>query len=288
MRWSQPDISRCCWSARAANPACSGQMSPSWSTAMCKNLGDLLRLLKSCDAVIYCIGILREFRHRGITFEALQYSGLVRVVEAAEAAGVGRLLLMSANGAAAGGTLYQDTKYRAERHALGCAIPTTVFRPSVIFGDPRGRSEFATQLRSDMVLPPFPAADFFNMRGENKGAIRMSPVHVADVAAAFVAALDDDSTVGQTIDLGGPESLTWREMIEIVCDVISRRKVFVPMPIELMRIAALLLDWLPFFPVTRDQLTMLSQGNTVGSGELTRLIQRPAQSFSTTTLSYLA
>ena len=53
--------------------------------------GDALQaLLEGCDAVIYCIGIIRESRRRGITFEALQYEGLAATVDAATSAGVGR------------------------------------------------------------------------------------------------------------------------------------------------------------------------------------------------------
>ncbi|MEM9208876.1 MAG: NAD(P)H-binding protein [Pseudomonadota bacterium] len=247
----------------------------------------LAALVDGCDAVIYNVGILRESRAEGITFEAAQYDGAVRLISAAKTAGLGRALLMSANGVRAGGTPYQDTKYRAEQAALGSGLHTTVFRPSVIFGDPAGNMEIATQLYQDMVRPPIPAIDFFSMLGAHRGPVRMSPVHAADVADAFVAALPDESTFGQTYELGGPDILTWGEMIETVARAVGRGKLLLPMPIEVMKLAAALLDWLPLFPVTRDQLTMLAEGNTADPGVISALIGRSPRAFTSGSLSYL-
>lgn len=244
--------------------------------------------LEGCDAVIYNVGILREFPREGITFESTQYHGLVRTVAAAKDAGVKRLLLMSANGVKRPGTAYQETKRRAEEHAMQSGLDVTVLRPSVIFGDPRGRMEFATQLYGEMVRPPIPAVGFFSGRDREKGAVVMSPVHIEDVSSAFVAALEDESMIGKTISLGGPETLTWPEMIRRIAAAAGKKKVILPMPIALMRIGATLLDWLPFFPVTRDQLTMLEEGNVADPAALQDLINREPQPFTAESLAYLA
>lgn len=243
--------------------------------------------MKGCAAVIYNVGILREFPSRGITFEESQYQGLVRTVEAARDTGVQRLLLMSANGVKRPGTPYQETKRRAEEFALQSGLDVTVYRPSVIFGDPDGKMEFATQLYNDMVRPPIPAVGFFSGLNPDKGAIVMSPVHVEDVAAAFVAALTDDNTIGQTFALGGPEVLTWKEMLRRIAKATARHKWILPMPIYVMRIGATLFDWLPFFPVTRGQLTMLEEGNTADPSILKRLIGRDLGAFTPEALRYL-
>lgn len=243
--------------------------------------------MEGCSAVIYNVGILREFPSRGITFEDSQYRGLVRTVEAARAVGIKRLLLMSANGVKKPGTRYQETKRRAEEHAFQSGMDVTVMRPSVIFGDPLGKMEFATQLFQDMVKPPVPAVGFFSGRNPETGAILMSPVHVEDVASAFVAALEDDETIGKTYVLGGPEVLSWKEMLRRIGSACGRRKWILPMPTYFMRFAATLLDWLPFFPVTRAQLTMLEEGNTADPGMLRQLIGREPRGFTEETLAYL-
>jgi NADH dehydrogenase len=247
----------------------------------------IARTLEHSDAVIYNVGILREVPRSGITFEALQYDGLVKVVNAARECGVSRLLLMSANGVCATGTTYQQTKYRAEQYAMNSGLAVTVFRPSVIFGDPRGAMEFATQLCRDMVKPPLPALGFFSGWTPARGPVLMSPVHIEDVALAFDRALDDASTIGRTIRLGGPEILSWTVMLTRVADSTARRKWIIPMPLGVMQLAAAALDWLPFFPVTRDQLTMLGSGNTADPSEIEALTGRRPRSFTRENLAYL-
>ncbi len=239
----------------------------------------LAKVLQGADAVIYNVGLLREFPRHGITFEAAQYQGVVDTVAAARDAGVGRFVLMSAIGVKDPGTPYQATKYRAEQHALASGLDVTVLRPSVIFGNPRGTMEFATQLYNDMVRPPLPAIAF--------PGVRMSPVWCEDVAAAFLAALTDDSTIGKTIELAGPEVLTWREMLERIAAAVGRSKIVVPMPLQVMRLGATLFDWLPVFPVTRDQLTMLAEGNTAPATALEQLIGRDARPLDADSLAYL-
>ena len=245
------------------------------------------RVLEGADAVIYNVGILREYPRKGITFERLQYRGMVRVVEAARRAGVSRLLLMSANGVRMPGTPYQETKFRAEDFARHSGMDVTIFRPSVIFGDPRGTYEFATQLHREMVATPLPGIGFHNGWSADRGQIHMSPVHVEDVARAFVEALEDSSTYGKTYTLGGPESLSWTEMVKRVASATGRKKTILPMPIDLMRVGATAFDWLPFFPVTRDQLTMLSEGNEVQTDDVEKLTRQEPVGFGEESLKYL-
>lgn len=247
----------------------------------------LQSVLEGCSAMIYNVGILREFPRRGITFEASQYQGLVQTVEAARSKGVTRLLLMSANGVKQPGTPYQETKYRAEEFALSSGMDVTVLRPSVIFGDPHGRMEFATQLFEDMIRPPMPAMGFFSGWDIRKGAILMSPVHIDDVASAFVTVLENNRTFGQRIALGGPEVLSWPTMVRRIAEASGRRKWILPMPVWIMRLGATLFDWLPFFPVTRGQLTMLEEGNTADPQILEQLIGRTPRGFTVENLRYL-
>ena len=242
---------------------------------------------EACDAVIYNVGILREFPRQGITFEETQLLGVERTIAAAKSAGVSRFLLMSANGVHANGTPYQDTKYRAEQLLRNSGLEFTVFAPSVIFGNPHGLMEIATQLYADMVVPLMPAIGFYTGWNPATGKVMLSPVHVEDVARAFVRALQDDTLLRQKVYLGGPEALSWPEMIERIAGAAGKTKTVIPMPIGIMKLAALLLDWIPMFPVTRDQLTMLAAGNVVAPDELARIIGREPRRFDSESLSYL-
>ena len=250
-------------------------------------VGDLVRLLTNCQAVIYLIGILREDPPLGIRFESLQYEGVVRTLEAAKVCSVNRLLLMSANGIGDVDTEYLRTKARAESAAANSELNVTVFRPSVIFGDPRGLSEFATQLHADMIVPNRPAMGFFNATSGRRREFAMSPVHVKDVADAFLAALADDDTAGRTFVLGGPEALTWKAMLQRIAEAVDRRKWIIPMPLELVATAAAMLDRFAWFPATRDQLRMLAAGNVAEPTDVAALTGRPPRRFDQRNLAYL-
>ena len=76
-------------------------------------------------------------------------------------------------------------------------------------------------------------------------------------------------------------------MLRRVASAAGRRKLILPMPIGFMKLGAAALDWLPFFPVTRDQLTMLEEGNTAPPDALENLVGRPARAFSEGSLDYL-
>ena len=244
--------------------------------------------LDGCDAFIYNIGILKAFPRKGITFEKLHFDGAQRVINAAQELNVRRVLLMSANGVKSRGTPYQDTKFRAEELVKKSDLRWTVFRPSVIFGNSNGLQEITNQLYRELVKPPIPAVAFHNGWNPKGNGVVMSPVHIQDVADAFVGSLSDADTIGKTYMLGGPEVLTWEEMVQRVAAAAGRRKWMLPMPVGLMKFGATLFDWLPFFPATRDQLTMLAEGNTADSAVLETLINRPPTAFVPENLSYLS
>jgi uncharacterized protein YbjT (DUF2867 family) len=244
--------------------------------------------IEGADAVIYNIGILREFPARGATYAALHFEGAKRAIDTAEAAGVRRFLLMSANGVRGDGTGYQRSKYLAEQYLATSGLDWTVFRPSVLFGDPRGRMEFASQLYREVVRSPLPAPLFYEgLLPLSAGTFRMSPVHVKDVAAVFVKALDMPGTVGQILTLGGPESLTWKAIVQTIAHAAGTTKLALPAPVLLLKGLAAVLDRYAFFPVTRDQLTMLMEGNTCDAEETFRMFGMVATPFDAASLSYL-
>lgn len=251
------------------------------------DLGAVTDAIDGADAVIYNIGILRERPAHGITFEALHDRAARHVIDAAVQLGVQRFLLMSANGVRPDGTAYQRSKAAAERHLADSGLDWTILRPSVIFGDPRGLMEFATQLRRDIIDSPLPAPLFYpGLLPVHAGAFELSPVHVEDVAAAFVAALNSADTVGETLHLGGPAALSWRQILETLAAAAGRRKRMIPVPALGVSAAAALLERFEAFPITRDQITMLLEGNSCSADDLRRLGIDP-RPFDAAGLAYL-
>jgi NADH dehydrogenase len=244
--------------------------------------------LQGCDAAIYNIGILREFPKRGITYQALHFEGARRVIDICGETGVGRFLLMSANGARAEGTGYQKTKYMAEQYLQTSDLQWTIFRPSVLFGDPRGNLEFATQLQRDLIRPPLPAPLFHpGVLPFGAGAYGLSPVHVEEVARAFVAALDQPEASGRIYHLGGPECLAWKDIIRIVAEASGTRKLAVPAPAWAVRLVAGMFDRFEYFPITRDQIDMLLEGNCCGPEDLREGFGIEPRAFGPGSLDYL-
>jgi uncharacterized protein YbjT (DUF2867 family) len=246
------------------------------------------RSLAGSDAAIYNIGILREQPRRGVTFQALHLDGARLAVDLAVQAGTRRFLLMSANGVRPDGTAYQRTKHQAEEYLQASPLEWTIFRPSVLFGDPRGQMEFATQLYRDIVSRPLPAPLFYpGLLPLRAGSMPMSPLHVGDVARVFVAALERPSTVGRIYPLGGPQVLSWKQILQVIGAATGHRVLGLPAPAWAVRAVAGLLEGQDILPVTRDQIDMLMQGNSCDSSALFRELVIDPIPFDTDHLQYL-
>lgn len=210
------------------------------------------------ETVIHLVGILAE--SKGASFRAVHVDGTRNVVEACKGMGVGRLLHMSALGAREGAVSeYHRTKWEAEEIVRASGLDYTIFRPSVIFG---ALDHFTTVFAKMMRLSPV-------VMVPGSGQSRMQPVFVEDVAKAYALALKRKDTIGRTLELGGPEVLTFDEIIERIGEVAGRqrRKLHVPMP--LMRANALLAEKLMSKPpFSRDALKMLEEDNTTNLNAL--------------------
>jgi len=258
------------------------------------NIGDITdfesieQTINNTDAVIYNIGIIRQFPKKGITFEAMHFEGARHCMEAAERLGVKRFILMSANGVKYDGTGYQSTKFLAEQYLKNTELEWTIFRPSLIFGDPKGKQEFCSQLRDDMLSLPLPAPLFFEgLIPWTAGQFEMSPIHIKNVASIFVKALDMEKTICKIYELGGPESYNWIELIDIISAASGKKKWKIPAPVTPIKLAASIFERFPFFPITKEQLTMLLEGNTCDSTRSFKDFEVDLISFSVENLEYL-
>ena len=255
--------------------------------------------MMNTEAIIYNIGIIREFKsspslsisvHEEITFEKLHFEGLKKCVDQAKKLNIKRFILMSANGVKENGTGYQSTKYRAEQYLKDSGLDWTIFQPSLIFGNSEGKQEFCKQLKKDMLSLPFPAPLFHKgFLPFNAGSFKMSPVHVVDVAKAFVESLKETKSIGKIFPLGGKE-LTWKKIIKMIVIASDKEdKMFIPAPVLPIMMVATILDRFPWFPIAKDQLTMLLEGNICDGSEAFELfnIENPIE-FNLDSLSYLS
>jgi uncharacterized protein YbjT (DUF2867 family) len=210
------------------------------------------------EAIIYLPGLLREFPSKGITFQGVHFDGVKNLVGLAKKHGIRRWLQMSALGASKNSTTgYFKTKWAAEELLRTSGLDWTIFRPSVIFSDtPTTRMNFAGELGNVAKMAPF-----LPVFGDGK--YRLQPVSIQEVVGSMVRALKMPETIGQTYELGGPEKLSYNEVMIQIATAMGKRKPIVHIPFWMVRPIASLLDGFSFFPVTNDQLTMLLNENIV-------------------------
>ena len=252
------------------------------------NKDAIKQTLKDADAIIYTIGIIREFKRKNITFDYLHHQGIKNVIKEAEKLKIKRFVLMSANGVKKEGTKYQTSKYLGEMALINSNLNWTIFRPSLIFGDSDGRDEFCAQLKKDMLSLPFPAPLFHKgLLPFNAGQFKMSPIHVKNVASFFVKSIKIDNTFNKTYELGGPNDYTWKEIIKIISNAYGKNKWTMPAPVIPIKILAYLFDSFKWFPITNGQLTMLLEGNTCNSEKTFEEFDIQPIKFDKESLSYL-
>tara|TARA_Y100001970_G_scaffold205843_1_gene250692 strand:- start:11202 stop:12128 length:927 start_codon:yes stop_codon:yes gene_type:complete len=248
----------------------------------------LEQTLMNCSSVIYNIGIIRQFPSKGITYQKLHFDFAKQIIDKAVQYNVNHFILMSANGVKENGTGYQTMKYRAEQYLKNSGLNYTIFRPSLIFGKPNNDQEFCSQLRDSMLKLPIPAPLFFpGLNITQAGKFEMSPIHVENVADFFVKSIQNEKHYMQTYALGGPKSFNWKEIINTIASALKKNKLMIPAPVLPIKLLASLLDRFKFFPITRDQLTMLLEGNTCLSKDLFLDFDITPIDFNAKNLSYL-
>lgn len=214
--------------------------------------------MAGCEAVVHLVGIIREHPAIGVTFDRVHAQGTINVLEAAAAVGARRYVHMSALGTRAGArSRYHQTKWAAEEAVRASPVPWTIFRPSIVYG--RG-DELVTML-AGMIrrLPIVPVI--------GTGRQRVQPVPVAHVAQGFVRALERPASVKQTYDVGGPAPVTMIELLDRIAAAMGRRRPLrVHAPLGVVRAATRVLQGLPGYPLTSDQLLMLEEENTCDPG----------------------
>jgi NADH dehydrogenase len=214
------------------------------------------RAVEGANIVINAVGILAPTGRQ--TFTAVHVDGARAAAKAAKAAGATRFIHISAIGAsAASHARYARTKAAGEAAVLEAFPGAIILRPSIVFGpEDEFFNRFAAMSRVSPVLPLI-----------GGGHTRFQPVFVGDVAAAVAAAADGKGTPGTVYELGGPEVLSFRELLERTLDYAGRDRGLLWMPFWLAKLQALLTWPLPnaLRPVTYDQVRLLQTDNVVSA-----------------------
>jgi uncharacterized protein YbjT (DUF2867 family) len=222
----------------------------------------LARAVDGCEAVVNLVAIIHG---RAAHFDRVIAGGAANVVEAARAAGLARIVQMSALGvseATKDSVPYYRAKWKAERTVAESGIAYAILRPSFVFGPDGGA--LPRFLRIARLTPVTPVL--------GSGRQRLQPIWVDDLARAVRLALRRDGgfgpepTAGEPqlpVELGGADVVDWNGLWERIKTALGTTRPAIHLPFWLMRPQAFVLERLPNPPLTRDQLTMLARGDNV-------------------------
>jgi len=217
--------------------------------------------LRGADAVVNLAGILTESGRQ--RFDAVHAFGARAVARAARDAGIETLVHLSALGADPGSvSAYARSKAEGEAAVLDARPSSVVLRPSIVFGpEDAFFNRFASIAQFAPALPLF-----------GGGTAKFQPVYAGDVADAVARALDGGAKPGAIYELGGPETRSFRELMEFILKTIGRNRLLAPVPFGVGRWLAFATEIanaasLGLFPknllLTRDQLALLERDNIV-------------------------
>jgi uncharacterized protein YbjT (DUF2867 family) len=218
-----------------------------------RHSGSVEAAVRDADIVINLVGILFERGRQ--RFDTVQTFGSEQVALAAANHGA-RMIQVSAVGADDNASShYARSKSEGEKAVLAARPEATIFRPATMFGpEDDFLNKFAAMAR---LLPALPLI--------GGGETKFQPVFVGDVAEAIARAVDGNARPGAIYELGGPEVLTFRQLMEYVLKVTERRRFLVPLPFPLAKLKATFLQYLPTPLLTPDQVELLKTDNVVSA-----------------------
>ena len=214
----------------------------------------------ACQGVEFVVSLVSIVRRRKAnSFDRVNIDGVANLMEAVRVSdSVKHIVHVSALGAVDNPKYkYLHSKWKGEQEINKPGVPATILRPSIIFGD---GDEFSNILGAAIrILPILPVI--------GHGRNRFQPIMVDDMAKCVVAALGRSDLAGRTIDLGGPEQLSYNEILDLICTTVGKRRLKLHMPFWIIWINVFFLEVLfnrP--PVTRDLIRLLITRNVTQLG----------------------
>ena len=225
-----------------------------WVRAEVTDPASLPNALQGAHSIVSTVqfeGYPVENPKKGLTFERVDFGGTVALLEAAKKVGGAQFVYIS--GAAADENATHPgfrAKGRAERAIRESGLAYTIFRPSLVYGpEDKVMNGFARLLKFS------PA---FGVPGT--GQQKVQPVLVDDFAACVALAITGKGRNG-TFDIGGPDLMTFDQMIRTLMEVTGRRRPIIHIPEGAMRAGASLLEMLPTPLLSRDAVTFVTADN---------------------------
>lgn len=251
------------WRVRAASrrPDLAGHLQPMGAVGQIHPVQANLRYPASIvdavhksDVVVNCVGVLASTGKQ--SFTALHDKGARMVARAAREAGVETFIHISAIGADPDSAAnYAKSKAAGEEAVLEEFPTAIILRPSIVFGP---EDEFFNRFAAMTQISPF-------LPLIGGGKTKFQPIYVGDLADAVANIAEGTGQPGQTYEIGGPQQLSFKQLLDRTQEWTQRKRLYLRMPMWLAKLQALLTWPLPnsLRPITVDQVRMLQHHNIV-------------------------
>jgi len=216
---------------------------------------DVKKVLKDCDSVINLVGILYETRKQ--KFNQIHAKFPYMLANLSNEFGIRNLVHVSALGVKEKSvSKYMQSKLEGEKNIQEIFKSSVILRPSVCFGpEDKFFNTFASIAQFSPFLPLI-----------GGGKTKFEPIYVGDVGKAIVKALELNNLEPKIYELGGPESYSFKELMEILLKEIKKKRFLLPIPFGVAKFQSYFLQMLPKPILTADQIELLKQNNII-SGE---------------------
>ena len=210
-----------------------------------------------CDgafAVINLTGVL--YSSGAQSFDAVHVFGAAAVAKAAKTAKAQVFIHLSAIGADLNSTsAYARSKAEGEKAARAAFSGASIMRPSIVFGpEDNFFNQFAKMARFSPALPLI-----------GGGETKFQPVFVGDVAEAVAILIDRGIADGKTYELGGPEVMSFKQILQYILDTTQRSRLLLPIPFGVAKLMGAVAGLLPKPALTMDQVESLKTDNLVAA-----------------------
>jgi NADH dehydrogenase len=200
-----------------------------------------------------------EQPRKGLTFDRYDRQGTEHVLREATNAGVQRFSYLSGAGAdPASEKKWYRAKGFAEVAIRRSGISHFILRPSWAYGpEDKALNKFVAIAKLSPIVPKP------GVRPQ-----RIQPVFVEDVAAAVARAFEVEAAWGETFEIGGPDVMTMDDVIRTLLEVMGKKRLVVPVPALLMKVATAPLVLLPKPPLTPAAVDFATQDGVVDASSL--------------------
>lgn len=243
--------------------------------------GSLRGTLEGANAVVGAVGFPNypvELPRKGLTFHRFEWLGTQNLLAEAERSGVGSYVYVSGAGADPDSErAWYRAKGLAEEAIAASGLSHAIIRPSWAYGpEDRALNKFVQIARFSPVIPK-----------PGVRVQRIQPVYVDDIAEAVTRIFATEEAWDRTFEIGGPEVLTMDEVIATMLEILGKRRLVVPVPVPLLKIATAPLVLLPRPPMSPSGIDFATQDGLVDTTELEKVLDLHPMSLREGLLRYL-